>query len=73
MSSYCVDPKTNLPLLYLKDNKEALWQKFEATYPNGIKRTSFIARLAGGRFVYRNDLVDYAIFVMIIAMKCLIH
>ncbi|GES91818.1 hypothetical protein GLOIN_2v1535567 [Rhizophagus clarus] len=31
MSSYRVDPKTNLPLLYLKDNKEALWQKFEGT------------------------------------------
>jgi len=56
MSSYRVDPKTNLPLLYLKDNKEALWQKFEATYLDGIKRTSFIARLVGGRFVYRNDL-----------------
>jgi hypothetical protein len=56
MSSYRVDPKTNLPLLYLKDNKEALWQKFEATYPDGIKRTSFMARLAGGRYVYQKDL-----------------
>lgn len=56
MSSYRVDPKTNLPLLYLKDDKEALWQKFEATYPDGIKRTSFMARLAGGRYVYRKDL-----------------
>ena len=56
MSSYYVDQKTNLPLLYLKDNKKALWQKFEATYPDGIKRTSFMARLAGGRFVYREDL-----------------
>ena len=46
MSSYRVDPKTNLPLLYLKDDKEAFWQKFEATYPSGIKRTSFMARLA---------------------------
>ncbi|PKB97410.1 hypothetical protein RhiirA5_384682 [Rhizophagus irregularis] len=56
MSSYRVDPKTNLPLLYLKDDKEALWQKFEATYPDGIKRTSFMARLAGGRYIYRKDL-----------------
>jgi hypothetical protein len=56
MSSYRVDPKTNLPLLYLKDNKQALWQKFEATYPDGIKRTSFMARLASGRYVYRQDL-----------------
>jgi len=46
MSSYRVDLKTNLPLLYLKDDKEALWQKFKATYPDGIKRTSFMARLA---------------------------
>ena len=56
MSSYRVDPKTNMPLLYLKDNKENLWQKFEATYPDGIKRTSFMARLASGRYVYRQDL-----------------
>ena len=69
MSSYRVDPKTNLPLLYLKDDKEALWQKFEATYPDGIKRTSFMARLAGGRYVYRKDLGDYVTFAMIIATK----
>jgi hypothetical protein len=37
MSSYRVDPKTNLLLLYLKDNKESLWQKFEATYPDEKK------------------------------------
>jgi hypothetical protein len=56
MSSYRVDPKTNLPLLYLKDSKETLWQKFEAAYPDGIKRTSFMARLASCRYVYRKDL-----------------
>jgi len=56
MSSYAVDNKTGLPLLYLKDNKQTLWEKFEATYPDGIKRTSFMARLAGGRYVYRQDL-----------------
>jgi hypothetical protein len=56
MSSYRVNSKTNLPLLYLKDNKKALWQKFEAIYPDGIKRTSFMARLASGRYVYRQDL-----------------
>ncbi|RIB05719.1 hypothetical protein C2G38_2218909 [Gigaspora rosea] len=37
MSSYKVHSKTNLPILYLKDNKEALWKKYEATYPDGIK------------------------------------
>jgi hypothetical protein len=56
MSSYKVDTKTNLPILYLKDNKQELWKKFEATYPDGIKRTSFMARLASGPYVYRKDL-----------------
>ena len=56
MSSYAVDKKMGLPLLYLKDNKQTLWEKFEATYPDGIKRTSFMARLANGRYVYRQDL-----------------
>jgi len=56
MSSYHVDPKTNLPLLYLKDNKKALWQKFEAIYPDRIKRISFITCLESGRYVYRQDL-----------------
>ena len=56
ISSYHVDPKTNLPLLYLKDNKKALWQKFEAIYPDGIKRTSFMTRLENGRYIYKQDL-----------------
>ncbi|RHZ44282.1 hypothetical protein Glove_744g11 [Diversispora epigaea] len=56
ISSYRVDPKTNLPLLYLKDNKQSLWEKFEAIYPDGIKRTSFMTRLTNGRYVYRQDL-----------------
>ncbi|RHZ78925.1 hypothetical protein Glove_154g28 [Diversispora epigaea] len=56
MSSYQVDSKTNLPILYLKNNKETLWHKFEATYPDGIKRTYFMARLANGRYKYQQDL-----------------
>jgi hypothetical protein len=56
MSSYKVDLKTNLPILYLKDQKEALWQKFSGIYPDGIKRTSFMARLTNGPFKYREDL-----------------
>lgn len=56
MSSYKVDLKTNLPILYLKDQKEALWQKFSEIYPDGMKRTSFMARLANGPFRYREDL-----------------
>ncbi|CAG8704179.1 11898_t:CDS:2, partial [Acaulospora morrowiae] len=56
MSSYKVDTKTGLPVLYLKENKTSLWKKFLETYPNGMKRTSFMARLENSRFVYRDDL-----------------
>ena len=56
MSSYKVDAKTGLPVLYLKENKTSLWEKFLETYPNGMKRTSFMARLENSRFVYRDDL-----------------
>ena len=45
MSSYHIDKKTQLPVFYLKDQKNALWEKFSATYPDEIKRTSFMARL----------------------------
>lgn len=77
MSSYAVDKKTGLPLLYLKDNKQTLWEKFEAMYPNGIKRTSFMARLVGGRYVYRQDLgglcsicndYDYEVFDFLVEL-----
>ena len=50
MSSYKIDTKTNLPVLYLQDNKQELWKKFEATYPDGIKRTSFMGRLTNGPY-----------------------
>jgi hypothetical protein len=56
MSSYKVDAKTQLPVLYLKDQKNALWEKFSATYPDGMKCTSFMARLQNGRFKYQEDL-----------------
>ncbi|MDW3630572.1 MAG: hypothetical protein QOK71_03965 [Nitrososphaeraceae archaeon] len=56
MSSYKVDAKTNMPILYLKDQKETLWEKFKLKYSNGMKKTSFMARLADGRFKYREDL-----------------
>jgi hypothetical protein len=56
MSSYKVDAKTQLPVLYLKDQKSALWEKFSATYPDGMKRTSFMSRLQNSRFKYREDL-----------------
>jgi hypothetical protein len=56
MSSYRVDVKTNMPILYLKDQKEALWERFQLKYSNGMKKTSFMARLADGKFKYREDL-----------------
>ena len=56
MSSYKVDVKTQLPVLYLKDQKSTLWEKFSAIYPDGMKRTSFIACLEDSRFQYREDL-----------------
>ena len=56
MSSYKVDAKTQLSVLYLKDQKSALWKKFSATYPDGMKRTSFMARMQNSRFKYREDL-----------------
>jgi hypothetical protein len=56
MSSYKVDAKTQLPVLYLKDQKNALWEKFSATYPDRMKRTSFMSRLQNSRFKYRKDL-----------------
>ncbi|CAB5197814.1 unnamed protein product [Rhizophagus irregularis] len=57
MSSYKVDPKTNLPILYLQDQKKALWTKFEEIYPNEMKKTSFMARLADcSHLKYREDL-----------------
>ena len=56
ISSYHIDKKTQLPVLYLKDQKSALWEKFSVMYPDGMKRTSFMAHLQNGRFKYRDDL-----------------
>ncbi|RIA82600.1 hypothetical protein C1645_862350 [Glomus cerebriforme] len=56
LSSYKVDTKTGLPLKYLSDQKEALWEKFHKLYPEGMKRTAFLKRLRDGPFVYREDL-----------------
>ncbi|CAG8621854.1 2044_t:CDS:2, partial [Diversispora eburnea] len=57
MSSYKVDAKTNLPILYLQDQKQASWYKFEEIYPNGMKKTSFMTRLANYNHIkYWEDL-----------------
>jgi hypothetical protein len=56
MSSYKSDNKTGLPVLYLQDHKQALWKKFHEQYPDGMQRSSFMTRLEGGRFQYKEDL-----------------
>jgi hypothetical protein len=57
MSSYEIDKKSQLPILYLQDQKEALWTKFDATYPDGMRKTAFMARLKNATHIrYRSDL-----------------
>ena len=56
MSSYKTDTSTGQPVLYLQDHKKALWEKFSEQYPNGMRRTSFMTKLKGERFVYRDNL-----------------
>ena len=56
MSSYHTDSKGS-PILYLRDQKNEMWRKFYETYPDGMKRTSFMARLADSENLkYRQDL-----------------
>ncbi|PKC01089.1 hypothetical protein RhiirA5_402971 [Rhizophagus irregularis] len=56
MSSYKTDTLTGQPILYLQDHKKALWERFSEQYPNGMRRTSFMTKLQGGRFVYQENL-----------------
>ena len=56
MSSYKTDNSSGLPVLYLQDHKKALWEHFHEQYPNGMKRTSFMTRLQGGQYVYKDNL-----------------
>jgi hypothetical protein len=56
MSSFKTETKTGLPVLYLQDSKKSLWKKFHEKYPNGMQRTSFMTRLEGGRFLYKENL-----------------
>ncbi|CAB4473438.1 unnamed protein product [Rhizophagus irregularis] len=53
MSSYRTHSKSGLPIMYLQDHKQALWEKFSEEYPNGMRRTAFMTRLQGSRFVYQ--------------------
>lgn len=56
MSSYRTHSKSGLPIMYLQDHKQSLWEKFSEEYPNGMRRTAFMTRLIGSRFVYQDDL-----------------
>uniref|UniRef100_U9TU29 Uncharacterized protein n=1 Tax=Rhizophagus irregularis (strain DAOM 181602 / DAOM 197198 / MUCL 43194) TaxID=747089 RepID=U9TU29_RHIID len=49
--------KNGSPILYMRDQKIKLWKKFEETFPNGMKKTSFLGRLANcNNIKYRNDM-----------------
>jgi hypothetical protein len=56
MNSYKIDAKTQSPILYLKNQKNTLWEKISATYPDGMKCTSFMTCLQNSYFKYREDL-----------------
>jgi hypothetical protein len=56
MSSYKADAKTGKPVVYLKNTKNILWEKFKDSFPNGIKHTTFYTQLIGQQYVYREDL-----------------
>jgi len=52
MSSYKIDAKNTITSTLPKRSKKCSLGKFSATYPDGMKRTSFMARLQNGRFKY---------------------
>ncbi|CAB4403892.1 unnamed protein product [Rhizophagus irregularis] len=56
MSSYKTDAKTGKSVVYLKNTKNILWEKFKNSFPNGIKHTTFYTQLMGQRYVYQEDL-----------------
>ena len=56
MSSYKTDNKSELPILYLQDNKKSLQEKFTELYPNDMERTFFMTYLESSRFVYKENL-----------------
>ena len=56
MSSYKTDSKTGALIKYLRDMKQALWKKFHAELPDGIHRITFMTKLQGNEYIYREDL-----------------
>ena len=41
MSSYKTDTKTEKPVVYLKNTKNILWEKFKDSFSNKIKYITF--------------------------------
>ncbi|RHZ49143.1 hypothetical protein Glove_529g24 [Diversispora epigaea] len=56
MSSYKNHLQSGLPIMYLQNHKQALWEKFSEEYSNGIRRTSFMTHLQGSRYVFQDNL-----------------
>jgi hypothetical protein len=55
ISLYKVNAKIQLPILYLKNQKNTLWKSFAGVYSDRMKHTSFMAHLQNNRFKYRED------------------
>ena len=71
ISSYKTDAKTQLPVLYLKNTKKALWEKFQETYPNGLKRTTFIVNWKGIVINIRKIWEAFVLFAILMDTKYL--
>ena len=56
INSYKIDTKSGKLVVYLKNTKNVLWEKFKETFPNRIKRTTFYTQLMGHQYIYREDL-----------------
>ena len=56
MSLYKTDSKTGALIKYFCDTKQALWKKFHTQFPNGIHHTTFMTKLQGNEYIYREDL-----------------
>jgi hypothetical protein len=56
MSSYKTDSASGLPVYYLKNTKNILWERFHEEYPDGLKRTAFYGYLQGNQYIYKEDL-----------------
>ncbi len=56
MSFYKTVSKFGKLIKYLRDTKQALWEKFHTEFPDRICHTTFMTKLQGNEFIYREDL-----------------